>query len=137
MSSVLDIGELNMNANSKRYKKEFSIAMLGYAILLPVSIHLLKGDSHSPLRFLWAILPALPAPFAVWAVVRFYRGLDELNRRIHLEGLSYSFPATLLIIFAYSFLQNAGLPPVDLIYVATMMIALWGLGLGIASRRYR
>lgn len=100
-----------MNANEKRYGKEFGAAMLGYAILLPLSIHLLKSDPLSPSRFLWALLPVLPAPFAIWAVVRFYRGLDELHRRIHLEGLSLSFPASLLIIFTYGFLQNAGLPP--------------------------
>ena len=126
-----------MDANSKRYRKEFGAAMLGYFILLPVSIHLLKGGAQSSWRVLWALLPVLPAPFAVWAVVRFYRGLDELHRRIHLEGLSLSFPASLLIIFTYGFLQNGGLPPVDLIWVATMMIGLWGLGLCIASWRYR
>ncbi len=126
-----------MDANRKRYQKEFGTSMLGYFILLPVSIHLLKGNPHSSWRVLWALLPALPAPFAVWAVVRFYRGLDELHRRIHLEGLSLSFPASLLIIFTYGFLQNAGLPSVDLIWVATMMIGLWGLGLCIANWRYR
>jgi hypothetical protein len=126
-----------MDTNAKRYGKEFGAAMLGYVILLPVSIHFLKADPHSPSRFLWALLPVLPAPFAIWAVVSFYRGLDELHRRIHLEGLSLSFPASLLIIFTYGFLQNAGLPSVDLIWVASMMIGLWGLGLAIASRRYR
>lgn len=126
-----------MNANAKRYGKEFGLAMLGYVILLPVSIHLLKENPQSSARFLWALVPVLPAPFAIWAVVRFYRGLDEMHRRIHLEGLSLSFPASLLIIFTYGFLQNAGLPPADLIRVASMMIGLWGLGLGIASWRYR
>jgi hypothetical protein len=126
-----------MNTNTKRYLKEFGTAMLGYFILLPISLHLLKTAPQSSSRFLWAILPVLPFPFVIWAVVRFYRNLDELHRRIHLEGLSYSFPASLLLMFTYGFLKNAGLPPIDLIWLASIMIGVWGLGVGIASRRYK
>jgi hypothetical protein len=126
-----------MNENAKRYGKEFAAAMVCYGVLLPLSIHLLKSDPQSPWRVVWALLPVVPAPFAIAAVVRFYRGLDELHRRIHLEGLSYSFPATFLFTMTYGFLQNAGFPPLDLVQLASGMIGLWGLGLGIAARKYR
>lgn len=126
-----------MNNNTKRYAIEFRAAMVSYVLLLPLSLHLLESNQHSSWRVVWALLPVLPAPFAIAAVVRFYRGLDELHRRIHLEGLSYSFPATFLFTLTYGFLQNAGFPPLDPIKLASGMICLWGLGLAIATGRYQ
>jgi len=79
----------------------------------------------------------IPSAFAVWAAIRFFRGLDEMQRRIQFEGLAFSFLATCLITLAWGFLQNAGLPHADVMWVTPMLILLWGLGLQIASRRYQ
>jgi len=126
-----------MDANAKRYVMEFGSSMAAYAVMVPVSIWLLKGHEHSPLRFLFAVLPVIPSAFALWAAIRFFRGLDELQRRIQFEGIAFSFLATCLLTLTWGFLQNAGLPQADVIWVAPLLIMLWGLGLGIASRRYQ
>ena len=126
-----------MDANAKRYLKEFLSSMAAYAVLVPVSSWLLKGHAHSSVRFLFAVLPAIPSAFAMWAAIRFFRGLDELQRRIQFEGMAFSFLATCLLTLTWGFLQNAGLPPADVIWVTPLLIMLWGLGLGIASRRYQ
>ena len=69
--------------------------------------------------------------------MRMFRGLDELQRRIQLEAVAFSFLATCLITLTWAFQQNAGLPPrFDVNRVAPLLILLWGLGLGIA-RRYQ
>ena len=125
-----------MEAHGKRYIKEFGSAMAAYAVLVFLSIWLLRRDVHSPLRALYALLPVVPAGFALWAAVRFFRGLDELQRRIQFEAVAFSFLATCLITLTYGFLQNAGFPPGDWVWVAPMMIILWGFGLAIAARRY-
>jgi hypothetical protein len=125
-----------MDANAKRYLKEFLPAMAAYAVMVPVSIWLLKGHEHSPLRFL-AVLPVIPSAFAMWAAIRFFRGLDELQRRIQFEGLAFSFLATCLISLTWGFLQNAGLPHADVIWVTPLLIFLWGVGACIAARRYQ
>jgi hypothetical protein len=136
MSSILD-SENFMDANAKRYVMEFGSSMAAYAVMVPVSIWLLKGYEHSPLRFLFAVLPVIPSAFALWAAIRFFRGLDELQRRIQFEGVAFSFLATCLLTLTWGFLQNAGLPQADVIWVAPLLVMLWGLGLGIASRRYQ
>jgi len=126
-----------MDANAKRYLKEFGSSMAGYTVMVPVSIWLLKGHERSSLRYFFAVLPVIPSAFAVWAAIRFFRGLDEMQRRIQFEGLAFSFLATCLITLAWGFLQNAGLPHADVMWVTPMLILLWGLGLQIASRRYQ
>ena len=125
-----------MNANAKSYMKEFGSSMAVYAAMVPVSIWLLKGHEHSPLRYFFAALPIIPSAFAMWAAIRFFRRLDELQRRIQFEGIAFSFLATCLLTLTWGFLQTAGWPQADVIWVAPLLIMLWGLGLGIASRRY-
>ena len=126
-----------MNADKKRFLKEFGTSMAGYTAMVPVSIWLLKGHEHSPLRYLFAVLPVIPAAFAMWATIRFVRGLDELQRRTHFEGMAFSFLGTCLISLTWGFLQNAGLPHADVIWVAPLLILLWAIGLHVARRRYQ
>lgn len=125
-----------MDANSKRYLREFLTSMLGYSLLVPVSIRLLHGHEHTPVGFALAFLPIIPAAFALWAFLRYFRGLDELQRRIQFEAVAFSFLATCFITLTWAFQQNAGLPRFDVSWVAPLLILLWGLGLGIAKRRY-
>jgi hypothetical protein len=137
MSSILDYERAVMDVNARRYLKEFGSSMAGYAVMVPVSSWLLKGHEPSPLRFLFAILPVIPSVFAMLAAIRFFRGLDELQRRIQFEGVVFAFLGTCLISLTWGFLQNAGLPRADVIWVPPLLIMLWGVGLGIASRRYQ
>jgi hypothetical protein len=126
-----------MDVNTKRYLKEFGSSIAAYVVAVPASIWLLKGQGLSPFRYLVAGLPVIPSAFAMWAAIRFFRGLDELQRRVQFEGIVFSFLATCLLTLAWGFLQNAGLPQANVIWVAPLLISLWGLGLGIASRRYQ
>ena len=125
-----------MDANAKRYLKEFLGAMAGYAALVPLSMWMLRGREHTPLGYAVAFLPIVPSALALWAFLRMFRGLDELQRRIQLEAVAFSFLATCLITLTWAFQQNAGLPRFDVSWVAPLLIMLWGLGLGIAKRRY-
>ena len=75
-----------MDANAKRYLKEFGSSMTGYAVVVPVSIWLLKGYERSSLRYFFAVLPVIPSAFAMWAAIRFFRDLDEMQRRIQFEA---------------------------------------------------
>ena len=126
-----------MNAAMKRYLLEFGGAMTGYMVLLPVSIWLLRSCPAVPWRYPIAILPVIPAIFAMWAVIRGVRSLDELQRRIQFEAIIFSFLATCLLTLTWGFLQNAGLPQIDVLWVAPLLITLWGIGLGIAHWRYQ
>jgi len=126
-----------MDLNHRRYIKEFGSSMAAYVIVVFISVWLLKHGVHSPLRFLVAVVPVAPAALAMWAAIRYFRGLDELQRRIQSEGLAFSFLATCLIALTWGFLQNAGLPQADVIWVAPLLVFLWGVGCCFAKRRYQ
>jgi hypothetical protein len=125
-----------MDANGKRYLRGFLSAMAAYSIIVPISVRILRGHEHTPLGYAIAFLPIIPSALALWAFMRMFRGLDELQRRIQLEAVAFSFLATCLITLTWAFQQNAGLPRFDVAWVAPLLILLWGLGLGIAKRRY-
>lgn len=128
-----------MDANAKRYLKEFGGSMAAYAVMVPVSMWRLRGYEHTLLGYGIAFLPIIPSvlALALWAFMRMFRGLDELQRRIQLEAVAFSFLATCLITLTWAFQQNAGLPRFDVNWVAPLLILPWGLGLGIAERRYQ
>jgi hypothetical protein len=132
---MLDL-EKTVDANRKRYMREFLTSMAGYTVMVPLSIWMLRGHEHTPVGYALAFLPIIPSAFAIWAFMRFFRGLDELQRRIQLEAVAFSFLATCLITLTWAFQQNAGLPRFDVGWVAPLLIALWGIGVGIAKRRY-
>jgi len=126
-----------MDSNAKRYLKEFGGSMAAYSVIVPISMWLLRGHEHTALGYCFAFLPIVPSAFALWAFLRFFRGLDELQRRIQLEAVAFSFLATCFITLTWAFQQNAGLPRFDVSWVAPLLIVLWGIGLGIAQRRYQ
>jgi peptidoglycan/LPS O-acetylase OafA/YrhL len=126
-----------MDANAKRYRKEFLTAMAAYSAMVPISMWLLRGHEHTAIGYAIAFLPIIPSAFAMWAFVRFFRGLDELQRRIQFEAVAFSFLATCLITLTWAFQQNAGLPRFDVSFVAPLLILLWSVGLAIAKRRYQ
>jgi hypothetical protein len=96
-------------------------------------------DSYptAPWRVVVAVVPVVPIALGVLAFVRFLRQMDELQRRIQLEGLAFAFGGTALVTFTYGFLQIAGLPALSWIWVFPLMCALWGCGLALAAWRYR
>jgi hypothetical protein len=63
--------------------------------------------------------------------------MDELQRRIQLEALALASDGTALLTFSYGFLENVGFPHLSLFWVLPLMCALWGLGAGVAGRKYR
>ena len=125
-----------MDRNTRRHMKEFLTSMAAYSGIVPLSIWMLRGHEHTALGYGLAFLPIIPSAFALWAFLRYFRGLDELQRRIQLEAVAFSFLATCFITLTWAFQQNAGLPRFDASWVAPLLTLLWGIGVGIAKRRY-
>lgn len=108
--------------------------MAAYTVLVIISVTLLKSTDSGAGRYALAVLPVMPLPFAVLAFVRSMRRMDELQRRIQLEAISFGFGTTLLITLTIGFLE---IPRLSWIWVTPLMIPLWSLGLFIANRHYR
>ena len=123
---------------SKQYVKELVTTLVVYGATLVGSIELLThGDVARPWRDLVALSPMLPAAATAWIVLRELRRMDELQRRIQLEALGFSFAGTAILTFSYGFLEGLGYPRLSMFSVWPILAVLWGVGLALARRRYR
>ena len=122
---------------TKRYAIEFGSAMTAYAVVLIVSVVVLNNTPAGAWRVPVALLPVVPLVFVMWAVMRALGRMDELQRRIQLEGFGFAFAGTALITFTYGFLQTIGFPQLSWFFIWPLMAVLWVIGLGIASWKYR
>lgn len=122
----------------RRYLKEFSLAMGAYVIVVLVSATLINMSPPSAWwRIPLALAPIVPVIFIMIAYMRFINRMDELQRRIQFEALAFGFGSAGILTFSYGFLELVGFPHISWLYVWPLMIALWGIGGAIFSRRYR
>ena len=123
---------------SKQYLMELSAALAVYGAMLFGSIELL---SHAyvarPWRDVIALSPMLPAAAMAWVILRELRRMDELQRRIQLEALGFSFAGTAVLTFSYGFLEGLGYPKLSMFTVWPILATLWVVGLVLARRRYQ
>jgi hypothetical protein len=70
-------------------------------------------------------------------VLRELRRMDELQRRIQLEALAFSFAGTAIVSFSYGFLEGLGYPRLSMFTVWPLLAVLWVAGLVLARRRYQ
>ena len=111
--------------------------MLGYAILLPASLLLLRDENINPaVAIVVALVPVLPFLYVMAAVVGNVREQDEYQRRIHLEAVLITALLTGGLTFSYGLLESAGLVrDLPMTVVAPFMILVWGAVFAVISRR--
>jgi len=123
---------------SKQYLKELTATLVVYGVLLIGSIELLTHvDVARPWRDVIALSPMLPAAAMAWVILRELRRMDELQRRIQLEALGFSFAGTAVLTFSYGFLEGLGYPKLSMFTVWPILATLWIVGLVLARRRYQ
>ncbi|WP_449465490.1 hypothetical protein [Stenotrophomonas humi] len=124
----------------KRYTREVVIAMLAYAVLLVVSILLLKRVDDALLRALIALLPVPPIVLVLRAMIRYIRDVDELQQRIELEAVSFATAFVSLVYLTGGFLQSAKVIDVPsnaaMIWVFPLVCLAYGLAKAVVARRY-
>ena len=125
-----------MNQASKRYAREFIIAMIAYGIVIMISRLTLNNIGESPWRFVIALLPLIPVLFLISGFIRYLSGIDELQQRIQLQAIGFAAGTTGLLTFAYGFLELEGFPSLSTFFIFPLMSMLWGVGLAYFSRRY-
>lgn len=129
---------MSIKQAGRQYIVRFSIAMAVYAVAVVVSqtiIEQLPGDNV--LRYGLAILPVIPMLFGLAAFLAFLRRMDEMQQRIQLEAFALSLGITGFVTFTLGLLETVGLPSLSLIWVFPFMVAVWGISLSVATRRYR
>ena len=99
----------------------------------------LESSAPAWLRVVAALAPAPIAGFALLAIIRGARELDELEQRIQLEALAFGFVLAVLLLMTLGLLELAvTLNRDDWSYrhVWAILPTLYFLGLVIARRRY-
>lgn len=113
-------------------------AALARPALIPVILYIgslaaamswLEGLAESSLRFAVMAVPALLGLWVAAAVAGAIGKMDELERKVLLRGMGFSFAITLVFTETWGVLEIAGsLPSLNGIYIALMMVVLWLVG---------
>ncbi len=96
-----------------------------------------KAPKGSPLALFAALLPLAPAALFAWSTIRIARRADELQRRIAQEALAFGFVVSLFAALAGAALEAAGLPRLNWVWMAGVLVLTCGVGMVLANRRYR
>ena len=127
----------------QQYKRKIRISITAYTVTLLLAITFLRAFPESAWKIPVMLVPVIPAIWGVVAALQFVRAMDELQRRVHLEGVSFAFTVTVLITLTWGLMERAGLPHLPSVWVASMSIAssgAWGITLrleGIDSEESR
>lgn len=121
----------------RRYLRVFALSMAAYVVAIVITVGFLGSMKPSLLRYLIALLPIVPVAAMLWMFLRCLEGVDELQQRIHRQGIGFAGGATGLLTFSHGLPQNFGLPDIPMLLVLPLLIVTWGIGAGLAQRRYR
>ncbi len=124
------------NAKSN-YAAHFLIAMFFYALVLILSIWLIRSFPGAAWHVPVALSPAIPGFVAALVIAREIGSRDELQRQIQLEAIAFAFGGTAIVAVSIGLLEIAGARPLNGAYFIPIMMALWGIGQFWAIRRYR
>ena len=125
----------------------FTWRLLGWALLsaaLALGVGLLKrwGMVPNPVRGFLALLPVLPMVGYFFALGRWVRSLDELQRQIQFEALLIQFAVTALSVMGYGVLADSGAVPNTPVgdlwpFIWLLLFLSWSLGQAVVRRKYR
>ena len=87
-------------------------------------------------RTVFAIRDLALVGAAVVFLIRAIRGADELERRTHVEALSWSYTIVVVMLVSSALVEDV-LPPIRGTWIASGMLATWFIAWVAASMRYQ
>ena len=90
----------------------------------------------SVLRYLVALLPLIPGMFLASGIVSVSAKIDEMERRILLESVAFSFIFTLILLLSFSLLGIVGVPQPSTNMIVLLMCFLLVVGKFWGNWRY-
>jgi len=97
-------------ARARAYNRDFWPSIVGYLVVLGVVLVWGHLDGTSPWRYLWAVLPVVPAAGIARAVLHHLRRIDDYQGLLMLRGLGVGFAVAMVAALTVGFLGIAGLP---------------------------
>lgn len=141
LSGRADVCHAAPPALQRRYTREVLIAMGAYMLLLFGSLLVLRVVETPLLRALVALAPVMPIAVMLRAMVRFIRGVDELQQRIELEAVCIAAGCVSLGYMTGGFLQAARVIDVPasaaMLWVFPLVCATYGVAKAFVAKRYR
>ncbi|TXI90949.1 MAG: hypothetical protein E6Q34_08095 [Burkholderiaceae bacterium] len=111
-------------ANNKQYRKELSLSVIAYMVVLFGSIYIAKPIPAGLIKSLIAMTPVIPGCFTLWAIIRHMNRFDEFMRVYLLEIIATAGGVTAFFSFTYGFAEGIGFPRLTgFVYYAIFMIA--------------
>lgn len=111
-------------ADNRTYRKELSLSVIAYMIVLFGSIYIAKPMPDGIFKSLVAMTPIIPGSFTLWAIIRHMNRFDEFMRVYLLEIIATAGGVTAFISFTYGFAEGIGFPRLSgFVYYAIFMIA--------------
>lgn len=111
----------------RRYFIEFNGAILLYLVAVLGRVYAMHHVSDPTLKTLILISPIPFICLAAWAVVRFYRRIDEYHRLQILESLAISAGVTAVVTISWVFLEDVGFPHPPIWYAFMVLMGCWGI----------
>ena len=113
------------------------IPLVLYLGLLAFSLSWIEEHPESAWRYPVALAPMLPGIWMTWGIVRAIRKLDELARKILLDGMVVSFCFTLVLTLSLGLLGMAGLPQPNAVYISLFMVVMLLIGKLLVTGKYQ
>lgn len=120
----------------RQYKIRFTIAIISYvAIIFP----LVSAADHAQgaWKIVLALTPLIPLIVVFVSAVQMIRGIDELERQIHIEALAIAAGVTALLSVTYGFLEVAHFPRPSAWFTYAVVMISWCAATPFVSRRYK
>lgn len=120
----------------RRYKIRFTIAMVSYVVIIyPV----VSAADHAvgAWKILLALTPLIPLVAIFVFALQMLRGIDELERQIHIEALAIAAGVTGLLAVTYGFLEVAHFPHLSAWFTYAAVMLSWAIATPFVSRKYK
>jgi len=126
---MIDGGRIKKRAERIR---PLLVPLVLYIGLLAVAVSQAPKMEASIWRYLVALLPMIPGLFLAFGIVRVTSKIDEMERRILLEAVAFSFIFTLILLLSFGLLGLVGVPQpssINIVFIMCMLLVvgkLWG-----------
>jgi hypothetical protein len=116
-------------------RREYPWIIAAAALALPL-FQPSEAPYNSVDRAVFAVRDLALVAVVVGFVLRTMRSTDELEQRIHLRALAWSYSVVLIALIAYAMAEDL-LPPLRGAWVASGMLGSWVVAWFLASARYQ
>jgi hypothetical protein len=113
------------------------VPLILYLGLLALAVVWVPKMEISPWRYAVAVLPMVPGLFLASGIVRASSRLDEMENRILLEAVAFSFISTLILLLSFGLLGLTGVTQPRPIHTVSIMCGLLVIGKLWGNWRYR